>query len=109
MTYVLWDKQSPIYNVTAEQAMVNNRKYRDEDSYVFYKDDGSIFDLVALSMISNPDGLTVPDEICAAFIARLTAPKPVKPDPIVELRAQVAAVEADNAAILYTLLTGGTY
>ena len=109
MTYALWDKQSPIYNITAEQAMQNNTKYRDEDSYVFYKDDGTIYDLLSLSMISNPDGLTSPDEICADFIARLTAPEPVKPDPIAELREQVAAVEADNAAILYTLLTGGTY
>lgn len=109
MTYKLWDKQSPIYDVTAEQAMTNNTKYRDENSYVFYRDDGTIYDLLALSMIPNPDGLTAPDAICAAFIARLTAPEPEKPDPIVELRAQVAAVEADNAAILYRLLTGGTY
>ena len=27
MTYQLWDKQSPIYDITAEQAMINNPLY----------------------------------------------------------------------------------
>ena len=108
MTYALWDKQSPIYNVTAEQAMTNDPRYRDEESYVFYRDDGSIYDLLALSMIPKPDGLADPDEICAAFIKQLTTPPPEKPDEIAQLREQIAALEADNAAILYMLLTGGT-
>ena len=108
MTYELWDKQSPIYDITAEQAMTNDPRYRDEESYVFYRDDGSIRDLLALSMIPNPDGLINPDEICAAYIARLTAPKPAPPDEIGQLKEQIATLEADNAAILYMLLTGGT-
>ena len=108
MTYKLWDKKTPIYDVTAAQAMINNPKYHDEDSYVFYRDDGTIYDLLALSMIPNPDGLTNPDEICAAYIARLTAPLPKKPDELAQLREQIATLEADNATILYMLLTGGT-
>ena len=108
MTYKIWDKQSPIYDITAEQAMENNPLYRDEDSYVFYRDDGSIYDLLALSMVPNPDGLTDPDEICVAFITQLTAPPPEKPNEIAQLREQIANLEADNAAILYMLLTGGT-
>lgn len=109
MTYNLWDKQSPIYDITAEQAMTNNPKYRDEDSYIFYRDDGTIYDLLALSMIPNPDGLISPDEICIAFIARLTAPPPEKPDEIAQLREEIATLKADNAAILYMLLTGEEY
>ena len=108
MTYTLWDKQSPIYDVTAKQAMINNPLYGSEDSYLFYRDDGGIYDIIPVSMIPNPDGLTDPDEICAAFIARLTAPPPEKPDEIAQLREQIATLEADNAAILYMLLTGGT-
>ena len=108
MTYILWDKQSPIYDITAEQAIANNPKYRNENSYIFYNDDGGIRDLLALSMRPNPDGLTNPDEICTAFIARLTAPKPAPPDEIGQLKTQVAQLQADNAAILFMLLTGGT-
>ena len=107
MTYKLWDKKTPIYDVTAAQAMINDPKYRNEDSYIFYRDDGTIYDLLALSMIPNPDGLTDPDEICAAYIARLTAPPPEKPDEIAQLRGQIGVLEADNATILYMLLTGG--
>ena len=107
MTYTLWDKKTPIYDITAEQAMINNPRYRDEDSYVFYRDDGSIHDLLALSMVPNPDRLTDPDEICAEYIARLTAPLPNKPDEIAQLREQIGVLEADNATILYMLLTGG--
>jgi hypothetical protein len=115
MTYQLWDKKTPIYDISAEQAMNNNPKYRKEDSYIFYNDDGSIHDLLALSMIPNPDGLTDANAICQAYINQLTAPEPEAPDEIEQLRAeiselktQIAILEADNAAILYTMLTGGT-
>ena len=40
MTYQLWDKISPIYDITAEQAIKNNPLYGSEDSYLFYRDDG---------------------------------------------------------------------
>ena len=36
MTYTLWDKQSPIYDITAEQAIKNNPLYGSEDSYLFF-------------------------------------------------------------------------
>lgn len=69
MTCVLWDKQSPIYDITAEQAMKNNPLYASENSYVFYRDDGSIYDIIPISYL--PAGET--DEArCQAFIARLT-------------------------------------
>lgn len=96
MTYKLWDKQSPIYDITADQAMINNPKYRDEDSYLFLRDDGSIYDLLALSMIPNPNNLSDPDEICQAYINSLTAPEPDSPDDITTLKAKVKALTELN-------------
>lgn len=46
MTYEKWDKQIPIYDLSAEQIVANNARYADEDSYIIYNDDGSVFDLV---------------------------------------------------------------
>lgn len=40
MTYTIWDKISPIYDITAEQAMINNPLYGSEDSYLFIRNDG---------------------------------------------------------------------
>ena len=34
MTYKLWNKVSPIYDITAEQAMINNPLYGTESSYL---------------------------------------------------------------------------
>ena len=73
MTYKLWDKQSPIYDITAEQAMRNNPLYATEDSYLFFRDDGSIYDILPISYL--PEGDT-PEARCEAFIASLTAPEP---------------------------------
>ena len=103
MTYTLWDKQSPIYDITAEQAMINNPKYRDEDSYLFYRDDGSIYDILPISTLRTltESADTATDaEVCEAYIAKITAP-PEAPKPsgdIAELTAKVADLEAELAA-----------
>lgn len=108
MTYQLWDKVSPIYDITAEKAMTNNPKYRDEDSYLFLRDDGSIYDILPISEIrarADGDGKT-DAEVCAAYVAKLTAP----PEPagdlaalqaeITSLKAQLAEIEAVNKTLL---------
>ena len=99
MTYELWDKQMPIYDVTAEQAMINNPKYSTENSYVFYNDDGSIYDLLALSMIPNSDNLTDVNEICLAYIDKLTTPSPSpspidQADEIAQLKIQITDLQS---------------
>ena len=103
MTYTLWDKQSPIYDITAEQAMINNPLYAAEDSYLFLRDDGSIYDILPIStlrtMTESADTAT-DAEVCEAYIAKLTAP-PEAPKPsgdIAELTAKVADLEAELAA-----------
>lgn len=77
MTYKLWDKQSPIYDITAEQAMKNNPLYATEDSYLFFRDDGSIYDILPISYLPEAD---TPEARCEAYIALLTAPAPT-PEP----------------------------
>lgn len=84
MTYKLWDKKSPIYDITAEQAIKNNPLYGSEDSYVFYRDDGSIYDILPISYL--PEGDT-PEARCEAFIAALTAPATEPTDGITAERA----------------------
>ena len=113
MTYTLWDKQSPIYDITAEQAMINNPLYGSEDSYLFYRDDGSIYDILPISTLRALTGsdetkadaaessdTATDDEVCEAYIAKITAP-PEAPKPsgdIAELTAKVADLEAELAA-----------
>ena len=103
MTYTLWDKQSPIYDITAEQAMINNPLYGSEDSYLFYRDDGSIYDILPISTLrtlTESSDTATDDEVCEAYIAKLTAP-PEAPKPsgdIAELTAKVADLEAELAA-----------
>lgn len=103
MTYTLWDKQSPIYDITAEQAMINNPLYGSEDSYLFLRDDGSIYDILPISTLRTltESADTATDaEVCEAYIAKLTAP-PEAPKPsgdIAELTAKVADLEAELAA-----------
>ena len=83
MTYTLWDKQSPIYDITAEQAMINNPLYGSEDSYLFYRDDGSIYDILPISTLRTltESAETATDaEVCEAYIAKLTTPEPA-PEP----------------------------
>lgn len=88
MTYKLWDKQSPIYNITAEQAMKNNPLYATEDSYLFLREDGSIYDILPISYL--PEGDT-PEARCEAFIAALTAPEPAPtPEPSDGITAEKA-------------------
>ena len=103
MTYTLWDKQSPIYDITAEQAIKNNPLYGSEDSYLFLRDDGSIYDILPIStlrtMTESADTAT-DAEVCEAYIAKITAP-PEAPKPsgdIAELTAKVADLEAELAA-----------
>ena len=103
MTYTLWDKQSPIYDITAEQAMINNPLYGSEDSYLFYRDDGSIFDILPISTLrtlTESADTATDTEVCEAYIAKITAP-PEAPKPsgdIAELTAKVADLEAELAA-----------
>ena len=103
MTYSLWDKQSPIYDITAEQAMINNPLYGSEASYLFYRDDGSIYDILPISTLRTltESADTATDaEVCEAYIAKITAP-PEAPKPsgdIAELTAKVADLEAELAA-----------
>lgn len=103
MTYSLWDKQSPIYDITAEQAMINNPLYGSEDSYLFYRDDGSIYDILPISTLRTltESADTATDaEVCEAYIAKLTAPPPAPPSggDISELTAKVASLEEQLAA-----------
>ena len=103
MTYTLWDKQSPIYDITAEQAIKNNPLYGSEDSYLFYRDDGSIYDILPISTLRTltESADTATDaEVCEAYIAKITAP-PEAPKPsgdIAELTAKVVDLEAELAA-----------
>lgn len=100
MTYSKWDKQSPIYDVTAEQAKLNNPLFATENSYLFYREDGSIIDCMPISMIPNPDNLTDEDEICKAYIKRVaTMPKSgieTLQDENKELQAKVKALTESN-------------
>ena len=103
MTYTLWDKQSPIYDITAEQAIKNNLLYGSEDSYLFLRDDGSIYDILPISTLRTLTGSadTATDaEVCEAYIAKITAlPEVPKPSgDIAELTAKVADLEAELAA-----------
>ena len=103
MTYTLWDKQSPIYDITAEQAIKNNSLYGSEDSYLFLRDDGSIYDILPISTLrtlTESTDTATDAEVCEAYIAKITAP-PEAPKPsgdIAELTAKVADLEAELAA-----------
>ena len=102
MTYQLWDKISPIYDITAEQAIINNPLYGSEDSYLFLRDDGSIYDILPISTLRTltESAETATDaEVCEAYIAKITAPPPAPPSgDISELTAKVADLEAELAA-----------
>ena len=103
MIYTLWDKQSPIYDITAEQAMINNPLYGTENSYLFLRDDGSIYDILPISTLrelTGKDATATDEEVCAAYIAQITAPPPAPPSggDVSELTAKVAGLEAELAA-----------
>ena len=103
MTYTLWDKQSPIYDITAEQAMINNPLYGTENSYLFLRDDGSIYDILPISTLrelTGKDATATDEEVCAAYIAQITAPPPAPPSggDVSELTAKVANLEEQLAA-----------
>ena len=103
MTYQPWDKISPIYDITAEQAMINNPLYGSENSYLILRDDGSILDILpisALRTLTESVDTATDAEVCEAYIAKITAP-PEAPKPsgdIAELTAKVADLEAELAA-----------
>lgn len=111
MTYSLWDKTSPIYDITAEQAMINNPLYGSENSYLILRDDGSIYDILPISTMRSVvggDGKT-DAEVCEAYIAKLTAPTPEPQPPgdlatlsakVAELETQLATIEAVNKTLL---------
>lgn len=97
MTYKLWDKKSSIYDITAEQAIINNPLYGSENSYLFYRDDGSIYDILPISIIRSKtefDESKTDDEVCEAYIKILTTPnKPV--DEIAILKDKNAELESN--------------
>ena len=103
MIYTLWDKQSPIYDITAEQSMINNPLYGTENSYLFLRDDGSIYDILPISTLrelTGKDATATDEEVCAAYIAQITAPPPAPPSggDVSELTAKVASLEEQLAA-----------
>lgn len=110
MTYQLWDKISPIYDITAEQAMINNPLYGSENSYLILRDDGSILDILPISTLrtlTGKDATATDDEVCEAYITKLNEPPPTQSGDISELTAkvanleeQLATIEAVNKAIL---------
>lgn len=112
MTYTLWDKVSPIYDITAEQAMINNPLYGSENSYLILRDDGSILDILPISTLrelTGKDTTATDAEVCEAYIAKLAEPVP-EPQPsgdltalsakVAELETQLATIEAVNKTIL---------
>lgn len=102
MTYALWDKTSPIYDITAEQAMINNPLYGSENSYLFYRDDGSILDILPISTLRTLTGkgtTATDDEVCEAYIAQITAPPPQPSGDLTALSAKVAELETQLATI----------
>ena len=102
MTYTLWDKQSPIYDITADQAIKNNPLYGSEDSYLFLRDDGSIYDILPISTLrtlTESTDTATDAEVCEAYIAKITAPPPAPPSgDVSELTAKVASLEEQLAA-----------
>ena len=102
MTYTLWDKQSPIYDITAEQAIKNNPLYGSEGSYLFLRDDGSIYDILPISTLrtlTESTDTATDAEVCEAYIAKITAPPPAPPSgDVSELTAKVASLEEQLAA-----------
>lgn len=100
MTYQLWDKESPIYDITAEQAVINNPLYGSENSYLILRDDGSILDILPISTLRTLTGkgdTATDEEVCEAYIAQLTAP-PEPSDDLTALTAKVADLEEQLAA-----------
>ena len=102
MTYQLWDKISPIYDITAEQAMINNPLYGTESSYLFLRDDGSIYDILPISTLrelTGKDATATDEEVCAAYIVKLNSPPPAPPSgDLTALSAKVASLEEQLAA-----------
>lgn len=103
MTYQLWDKISPIYDITAEQAMINNPLYGSENSYLILRDDGSILDILPVSTLrglTGKDTTASDEEVCEAYIAKLNEPPPAPPSggDVSELAAKVANLEEQLAA-----------
>jgi len=101
MTYQLWDKQSPIYDITAEQAVINNPLYGSENSYLILRDDGSILDILPISTLrtlTGKDDTATDEEVCEAYIAQLTAPAPEPSGDLADLTAKVADLEEQLAA-----------
>lgn len=111
MTYQLWDKTSPIYDINAEQAMINNPLYGSENSYLILRDDGSILDILPISTLrelTGKDATATDEEVCAAYIAKITAPPPAPQSgdvselaaKVADLEEQLATIEAVNKTIL---------
>lgn len=103
MTYQLWDKTSPIYDITAEQAVINNPLYGSENSYLILRDDGSILDILPISTLrelTGKDATATDDEVCEAYITKLNEPPPAPPSggDLTELTAKVTDLEEQLAA-----------
>ena len=102
MTYALWDKISPIYDVTAEQAIKNNPLYGTESSYLFYRDDGSIYDILPISTLrtlTESDETKTDAEVCEAYITKFITPAPIEEDEISKLKTKNTQLEAKVKAL----------
>ncbi len=102
MTYTLWDKVSPIYDITAEQAMINNPLYGSENSYLILRDDGSIYDILPISTLrelTGKDETATDAEVCEAYIAKLAEPIPTPDDEVAALKQKNVQLEAKVKAL----------
>ena len=102
MIYTLWDKQSPIYDVTAEQAIINNPLYGSENSYLFFRDDGSIYDILPISVLrerTGSDEMKSDADVCESYIAKITAPLPEPVNEVAALKTKNAQLEAKVKAL----------
>jgi hypothetical protein len=65
LTYKVWDKTSPINDISAERAIANLPALGAEEVYLFLRPDGSVYDCIPLSRL--PEGDT-PEARCEAYI-----------------------------------------
>lgn len=100
MTYKLWDKKSPIYFITAEQAIKNNSLYGSEDSYLFLNDDGSIYDILPISTIRTVTGETDDESACISYIKMLTEVPSDEPssEDVIALKKEIEELKSELEA-----------
>lgn len=96
MTYTIWDQSSPIDGRTREYILTRHPAWADDTVYIIRRAGGSLADIIALSDIPNPGGLTDADAIVGAYITALETP-PALPQNDYDTR--LAAVEAELSSM----------